>query len=127
MPLGAKTIGRIGAAVLGGATRHPFAPGPKGRSLEFRTHQGDHGFFLQAELISDGLEASAVFPGHLDHPIDLLVGERLHGSVLRNFVERYGQIALAEGRTGANDWAALSYWAIDGSAISCRTIRGGCD
>jgi len=56
--------------------------------------------------------------------------------VHRNFVESDGQVVIAEGRTGAIDWAALNHWAINSSAsnsraIRCRAIlyramRGGC-
>lgn len=48
-----------------------FPPESERGGFEFSSHQGDDLTWSQSELSQDGVEACAIFPGHLDDAIDL--------------------------------------------------------
>jgi hypothetical protein len=52
------------------------APQSKGGGFQFRPHQVDHITRRKAELTLDRIEAGAIFPSHLDDPIDFRFRER---------------------------------------------------
>ncbi len=59
------------------ATNGSLSPHPERGGFHFGSHQMDYLPWSQAELTLDGIEAGPIFPGHLDHPIDIGGRERI--------------------------------------------------
>ncbi len=57
--------------VFGRSASGTATPQAERRWLQFPPHQLDHLATGQTELLLDGIKCRSVFPGHLDHPIDL--------------------------------------------------------
>jgi len=48
-----------------------FPPESERGGFKFSSHEGDDLTWSQSELSQDGVEACAIFPGHLDDAIDM--------------------------------------------------------
>jgi hypothetical protein len=58
------------------ATAGSSSPHFERRGLHLASHQRDHLPRSQSKLTSNRVETCPIFPGHLDDPIDIILGQR---------------------------------------------------
>lgn len=76
-------------AVLGGSALYAGAPHAPGAWFHFSAHERNHLSFLEAKLQQNGIERRAIFPGHFNDAIDILLRKKFQVHTLQTTFDTF--------------------------------------